>query len=65
MFNSLFNLYYDQIKNNLIEEDIFKVFLNDMCEEYVHSTSISRKVIDYIAGMTDDYFNNQYKKYFG
>lgn len=64
MFNDLFNLYYKQINKNEIEEDIYKVFLNDMNETYINNTTTARKVIDYIAGMTDDYFSNQYKKYF-
>ena len=64
-FNKLFELYYNQIKENLINEDIYILFLNDMDEKYMNETSDSRKVIDYIAGMTDDFFTKQYKKYFG
>ena len=32
-----------------------------MNEEYLKNTSDARKVIDFIAGMTDDYFINCYK----
>ena len=34
-----------------------------MSEEYLNNTNDARKVIDYIAGMTDNYFINQYNKY--
>lgn len=64
MFNKLFDLYYNQLINNQNGSDIYTVFLNDMEENYIKNTTPARKVIDYIAGMTDDYFSNQYKKYF-
>ena len=64
MFNSLFELYYNQINEKRCNEDIFIVFLNEMCDEYLNNTTTARKVIDYIAGMTDDFFITQYNKYF-
>ena len=64
-FRKLFELYYRQLEDKQIEEDIYVVFLNTMCDSYLNRTSNVRKVIDYIAGMTDDFFNNQYNKYFG
>ena len=64
MFNSLFDLYLNQIENNKKENDIFTLFLDTMNTNYLNNTSSARKVIDYIAGMTDDFFNNQYIKYF-
>lgn len=63
MFTILFETYLNQIKNKEIKEDIFQVFLNDMNENYLNNNSDARKVIDFIAGMTDDYFINQYNKY--
>lgn len=63
-FNKLFSLYYNQLENNLLTEDIFTVFLNTMDDSYINNTSNKRKVIDYIAGMTDDYLISQYNKYF-
>lgn len=65
MFTELFEVYLNQLKNNVDDADIFTVFLNDMCDEYISGTNDARKVIDYIAGMTDNYFINQYKKYVG
>ena len=64
MYNNLFDLYYNHINNNQYKEDIFAVFLNNMCEDYINNTTTARKVIDFIAGMTDDYFKSQYNKYF-
>ena len=64
MFSKLFDLYYEQIINNNVQEDIYEVFLNDMSKEYKTTNTPARIVIDYISGMTDEYFKNQYKKYF-
>lgn len=63
MFNKLFDLYCTHIKDNMVSEDIFTLFLNDMNDNY-DNESVCRKVIDYIAGMTDDFFMYQYGKYF-
>lgn len=65
MFNSLFDLYYRQLNENKNDEDIFNLFLNNMTSEYIKNTSKARIVIDYIAGMTDDFLQSQYTKYFG
>ena len=64
MFESLFNLYLNQIKENKYNEDIYSLFLNNMCEEYNKENTDARKVIDFIAGMTDDFFKYEYEKYF-
>lgn len=63
MFNELFDLYYNQITHNMINEDIYKYFINDMDNKYVINTSPARMVIDFMAGMTDDFFIEQHKKY--
>ena len=64
MFENLFELYYEQIINNNKNEDIYIMFLDQMSESYNQNTSNARKVIDYISGMTDNFFIEQYKKYF-
>lgn len=61
MFNTLFDNYLNDVKTNNENSPINKVFLNDMNKEYLKNTSDARKVIDFIAGMTDDYFINCYK----
>ena len=64
MFTELFDLYYEQVENEEFSEDIFTLFLNGMSDSY-NKCSSARKVIDYIAGMTDAFFISQYDKYFG
>ncbi len=64
MFNNLFDLYYNQIKNKEKNEDIYLFYLNEMDKSYFANNSCARMVIDYMAGMTDNFFNYQYKKYF-
>ena len=62
MFNSLFNEYLDDLQNKNESSLIFKSYLNNMDESYYLNNSKERIVIDYIAGMTDDYFIKQYNK---
>ena len=64
MFNNLFELYYNQVINNQKDSDIYRIYLDKMCEEYNNTTTPARKVIDYIAGMTDRFFIEQHNKYF-
>lgn len=64
MYKQLYNKYYSDLKNNEISSPIFKYFLNSMDESYCKNTDNKRKVIDFIAGMTDNFFNNQYNKLF-
>ena len=64
MFNRLFKLYYDQLINEKTNEFIYIDFLNTMSDRYSEETTPARKVIDYMAGMTDSYFLRQYNKYF-
>ena len=64
-YNEVFNTVYDvslmSIKKNDRDANIFKVFLDNMSEDYLIDTSDERKVIDYIAGMTDDFIVKEYK----
>lgn len=48
-----------QSKNH--SHDIYRYFLNDMNLTYHGSTSDTRMVIDYIAGMTDDFLIYEYE----
>ena len=61
-FNKIFEYSLDAVKSNNKEADVNKVFLSKMSEEYLKNTSDERKVIDFIAGMTDDYLISQYNK---
>ena len=63
VFNELFDTCLSHIKNNKKEEDIYKIFLDYMDESYINNTTYEQKVIDYIAGMTDDFIISQHNKY--
>ena len=62
MYETLFKHYQNVIDNNVFSNDIYTVFLNGMSESYLNNTSNNRKIIDYIAGMTDDFFINRYNE---
>lgn len=54
--NRIYDRYLNDIKNNNKDSIIFKIFLDTQSQEYLESTEDERKVIDFIAGMTDDLF---------
>lgn len=57
--NKIYSRYLDDIKNKNTDSVIYKVFLDLQNKDYLENTSDKRKVIDFIAGMTDDYFIQQ------
>ncbi len=59
MFNTLFEKYVKDIKENNDQSVILKKYLVSMSDEYKKNTP-ERIALDYIAGMTDDYFLKQY-----
>ena len=61
MFRGLFESYINDLKTNNFESPIYKVYLNYKDCSYKDNTN-ARIVIDFIAGMTDDYFNLEYKR---
>lgn len=61
VFNTVYDVSLMSIKKNDRDANIFKVFLDNMSEDYLIDTSDERKVIDYIAGMTDDFIVKEYK----
>ena len=63
MFRVIFETNLSFLENNLIDKKIYTNFLNTTPAAYSDDTSNNvRKVIDYIAGMTDDYFLLEYEK---
>lgn len=54
--NKIFERYLNDIKNKNTKSIIYTLFLNDQDNEYIQNTNDKRKVIDFIAGMTDDLF---------
>ena len=61
MFRGLFESYINDLKTNNFESPIYKVYHNYKNDSYKNHTN-SRIVIDFIAGMTDDYFNLEYNR---
>jgi dGTPase len=64
MFEQLFTAYCEHIKNNNQKSAVYQYFLKHMPSTYANSTPLERKVIDFISGMTDDFFNNQFQQLF-
>lgn len=60
MFESLFNHLLKDIKDNNTDSNIYKIFIKNKNEKYKQNTP-ERIAIDYIAGMTDDFFLKEYK----
>ena len=44
----------------LIPNDYRNFYNISICEKYLNNTSVTRKVIDYLAGMTDDFIEKEY-----
>lgn len=62
MFRTLFNKYLEDLKTNNQESSIVSSYLNSMNLDYQKNNPLERIVIDYIAGMTDEYLIEQYNK---
>ena len=62
MFETVFETNLKYLKEKNTETSIYKIYLENMTEEYKNNTTKERIVIDYIAGMTDDYFTKEYMK---
>ena len=62
MFNILFKTYLKDLQSNNKNSSIFFLFLNNMNKNYIDDTKKERIVIDFIAGMTDDFFISEYNK---
>ena len=61
MFRTVFNGYLNDLQTKNYDSPIFYSYLNNMDEKYLESSN-ERIVLDYISGMTDDYFISSYKK---
>ncbi len=64
MFRELFNFYLKAL-NEKIETDLTRTYLNGMSDKYKKENTYERIVIDYLAGMTDNYFFKKYKENIG
>ena len=61
-FECLFNTYLHDLKTNNLNSPIINSYLENMCDDYKNNTTHERMVIDYIAGMTDDFFLREYDR---
>ena len=61
MFEVVFESCLKSLKEDDKNSDIYN-FISDMDESYLNNTTKERMVIDYIAGMTDDYIKKIYEK---
>ena len=62
-FEYLFDNLLISLKEKDLNSKIYSKFYLPMNNDYKNNTSNERVVIDYIAGMTDEYFLNEYKHY--
>lgn len=60
--NKLYHTYLNDINQHNLSSIIYTIFLDFQSSRYFNSTSDKRKVIDFIAGMTDDMFFREVKK---
>ena len=60
MFNVVFDKCIYILDNKLTNYNIYKNFLNNMDELYIKNNNKYRIIIDYIAGMTDRYFIEEF-----
>lgn len=64
MFRDLYDTYLDDVKNGKANSKLHEVFLKSMRPDYKQKTNAARIVVDFIAGMTDSFFNNQHRELF-
>ena len=57
--NRIFDKYLKDIEENNHDSIIFKIFIDTQSDKYLKNTNNKRKVIDFIAGMTDEMFLNE------
>ena len=62
MFETLFNKYLADLESNNRDSVIVSSYLNNMCLDYQEKNTNARIVIDYISGMTDEFFLKEYEK---
>ena len=61
MFRTLFKKYLRDVKEKNNDSDIYQIFLGNMDDRYLINSTDEQQVIDYIAGMTDDFILKEYE----
>ena len=64
LFRSLFHRYVQDIEEQNLSSPIFRYYLKNMNERYRRQTTPARMAADFIAAMTDEFFNRQFKELF-
>ncbi|MCK5533577.1 HD domain-containing protein [bacterium] len=64
MFRQLFEKFLHDLKSENKESPFYRHYLKDIDDNYRRNTDKRRIIVDFIAGMTDDFFNNQFKDIF-
>jgi dGTPase len=63
MFRLMFERYSEDLKTKNTGSEIYGEYLRGMSEEYRETSSTAMVVRDFMAGMTDEYFLSQCRKY--
>ena len=59
----LYHIYLRDVETHKTNSTIYTTFLSHQTKLYLENTNIKRQVIDFIAGMTDDFLMKEIKKY--
>lgn len=66
MFETLYSKYYKHISDNYSSSEIYVDYLSSFDQSYIDKYSgdrIGRVIVDYISGMTDNYFNSRFSAF--
>jgi dGTPase len=55
-YRLLFEILIDDFEKHQEDSELWRYFLHNKSQEYLSSSTLPQRVIDYIAGMTDNYF---------
>lgn len=61
MFRFLFDTYFNDLKGGKFSSERFRHFIEGMHPRYLKTNSPERIAVDFIAGMTDKFFLNEYR----
>ena len=60
--NKIYHSYLKDIEEKNENSLIYQVFLKNQSRTYLENTQAKRMVLDFIAGMTDNFFPREIKK---
>jgi dGTPase len=62
MFRTVLNRYTDDLERDRADSPIYQWALKGFRRDYMRTTPKARIVVDYVAGMTDDFLNRQFQE---